>query len=103
MQLPCSLAAREGGHPPLEGEKAMILIHREPSPAQTSANRAYSLLSTGPRSEQGKEIRNYMATSGQAAAKVPRVSTTMKAQDLKRRFSCAKVATLLKKCQLMNI
>jgi len=34
----------------------MSLIHREPSPEQTSANRANCLLSTRPRTEQGKEI-----------------------------------------------
>ena len=32
----------------------MSLIKREPSPAQSSASRANSLLSTGPRSERGK-------------------------------------------------
>jgi hypothetical protein len=34
----------------------MSLIKREPSPAQSSANRANSLHSTGPRSEQGKAV-----------------------------------------------
>lgn len=36
----------------------MSLINREPSPAQSSANRANSLLSTGPRSERGKAVSN---------------------------------------------
>jgi len=34
----------------------MSLIKREPSPAQSSANRANSLHSTGPRSERGKAV-----------------------------------------------
>jgi hypothetical protein len=34
----------------------MSLIKREPSPAQSSANRANSLHSTGPRSERGKSV-----------------------------------------------
>jgi hypothetical protein len=90
----------------------MSLIKREPTPALASANRANSLLSTGPRSERGKEIssRNLPksrpfseATLCPRGANAPKAVSLLKTKDQKRQYSSAKAVNKLKKRQLSRI